>query len=336
MRLDTPVVWREVFSPTVRAQQGLEAHRQPGARLAFDPVLHHLFLGLGFLEGRPGFTYCANLAYYEFLIRIKMREEKARKLVKKWIPPAPLSFHVPCPPTHLKYRAHVDGLRAIAILAVIFFTPAFGFSGGYVGVDVFFVISGYLISALILKEWMRGSFTSSSFGSAGCGGILPALVRSGPGLPDRGLVSVFPRGFQETRPIHDRASHAGLEYLFLPGCRLLRAKHRDQAAVSHLVAGGGGAVLPAFPFLFDRGSGVFRRSPLPAIWLLGGGVFNLSIYCSYAHPRANFYLLPTRAWELLIGCFHRGHSRWRTSNRWLPELLSCRRAAGHPLRGILL
>ncbi len=81
VRLDTPVVWREVFSPHgPRRNKALKplVSRVPGWPLIRFCITY--LLGLGFLEGRPGFVYCANLAYYEFLIRIKMREEQARRL----------------------------------------------------------------------------------------------------------------------------------------------------------------------------------------------------------------------------------------------------------------
>ena len=53
----------------------------------------------------------------------------------------------------MKYRAEIDGLRALAVVPVILFHAGFEwFSGGFVGVDVFFVISGYLITALIISE----------------------------------------------------------------------------------------------------------------------------------------------------------------------------------------
>jgi len=53
----------------------------------------------------------------------------------------------------LKYRAEIDGLRAIAVIPVILFHAGFElFSGGFVGVDVFFVISGYLITTILIKD----------------------------------------------------------------------------------------------------------------------------------------------------------------------------------------
>ncbi len=74
------------------------------------------------------------------------------------------------------YRPEIDGLRALAVIPVIFYHAGFSpFSGGYVGVDVFFVISGYLITAIILSEIASGTFSTISFYERRARRILPAL-----------------------------------------------------------------------------------------------------------------------------------------------------------------
>ncbi|MCR4304410.1 MAG: acyltransferase [Gallionella sp.] len=79
--------------------------------------------------------------------------------------------------THPKYRADIDGLRAIAVLSVVGF-HAFPSSikGGFVGVDVFFVISGFLISTIIIGSLERNSFSFIEFYSRRIKRIFPALL----------------------------------------------------------------------------------------------------------------------------------------------------------------
>lgn len=77
----------------------------------------------------------------------------------------------------MKYRPEIDGLRAVAVLPVIFFHAGISFfSGGYVGVDVFFVISGYLITTIILGEMADGKFSLINFYERRIRRILPALT----------------------------------------------------------------------------------------------------------------------------------------------------------------
>ena len=74
------------------------------------------------------------------------------------------------------YRPEIDGLRALAVLPVILFHAGFSaFSGGYVGVDVFFVISGYLITSIIIYEIADEKFTILNFYERRARRILPAL-----------------------------------------------------------------------------------------------------------------------------------------------------------------
>ncbi len=76
----------------------------------------------------------------------------------------------------MNYRREIDGLRALAVIPVIFFHAGFqAFSGGFVGVDVFFVISGYLITSIILTEKSSGKFTLTKFYERRARRILPAL-----------------------------------------------------------------------------------------------------------------------------------------------------------------
>lgn len=74
------------------------------------------------------------------------------------------------------YRHDIDGLRAIAVLGVLFFHTGLGCHGGFVGVDVFFVISGFLITSLILRDLRLGSFSFAEFWARRIRRIVPALA----------------------------------------------------------------------------------------------------------------------------------------------------------------
>ena len=76
----------------------------------------------------------------------------------------------------MKYRTEIDGLRALAVIPVIFFHAGFSFfNGGYVGVDIFFVISGYLITSIILNDLKKDKFSIINFYERRARRILPAL-----------------------------------------------------------------------------------------------------------------------------------------------------------------
>ncbi len=75
------------------------------------------------------------------------------------------------------YRPDIDGLRAVAVLAIVGFHAEFSaFRGGFVGVDVFFVISGYLITGIILRALQKGTFTFAEFYTRRINRIFPALI----------------------------------------------------------------------------------------------------------------------------------------------------------------
>src|SRR5271170_1344392 len=78
--------------------------------------------------------------------------------------------------TALKYRADIDGLRAVAVLSVLaFHIRLHGIQGGFVGVDVFFVISGYLISSIVFSEIVESRYSVIGFYERRIRRIFPAL-----------------------------------------------------------------------------------------------------------------------------------------------------------------
>lgn len=78
--------------------------------------------------------------------------------------------------TDFKYRPDIDGLRVVAVLVVILFHAGFGLAGGFIGVDIFFVISGYLITGLILKRQESGTFSLKEFWLRRIRRIVPAAL----------------------------------------------------------------------------------------------------------------------------------------------------------------
>lgn len=79
--------------------------------------------------------------------------------------------------SQMDYRSDIDGLRAVAVIAVVLFHLTIEqFAGGYIGVDVFFVISGFLITSIIASKHQRGSFTFSSFYLGRVRRIIPPLI----------------------------------------------------------------------------------------------------------------------------------------------------------------
>ena len=83
----------------------------------------------------------------------------------------------------IAYRPEIDGLRAVAVIAVIFYHSQISvsgnliFTGGYIGVDIFFVISGYLITSIILNELLTtGKFSFLNFYERRVRRILPVLL----------------------------------------------------------------------------------------------------------------------------------------------------------------
>jgi peptidoglycan/LPS O-acetylase OafA/YrhL len=207
--------------------------------------------------------------------------------------------------SNFRYRPEVDGLRAVAVVAVLLYHAGFGCEGGYVGVDVFFVISGYLITSLIWKDLESGRFTFAHFWERRARRIVPALVVVTVATLAAGWFLLLPEDFGSLgRAVAAQAVFgANIHYWFDSGYFAGAAEEKPLLHTWSL------AVEEQFylfvPFLMW---GMFRTAALrgraAVISILSAGFifsFALSVYGVIRAPSATFYLLPTRAWELLLG-----------------------------------
>jgi len=201
----------------------------------------------------------------------------------------------------LKYRPDIDGLRAIAVLLVIGFHAFPGrVPGGFVGVDVFFVISGYLISGLILRDLRLGTFSIGHFYARRVRRIFPALTVV--------LVACLVVGHFTLTPTEsaDLGYHAAAGAAFVSNLALWAqsgyfAAASESKPLLHLWSLG---VEEQFYIVWPLTLAfLYWKTARP--WLLVMAIalasFALNVYLVHVRPEAAFYCPGTRLWELLIG-----------------------------------
>ena len=201
----------------------------------------------------------------------------------------------------LTYRADVDGLRAVAVLPVIFFHAGLELmGGGYVGVDVFFVISGYLITSIIIAEMREGSFSYLGFYDRRIRRIFPALFFVLLVSLPIGLIVLVPKHLEDFGQ-SVIATVAFVSNFFF----YLEDGYFDQPADLHpLLHTWSLAVEEQFYLIFPLLLGLLVRSKralVPALATFALVSFLIGIWQLRVDPDAAFYLLPARFWELMLG-----------------------------------
>jgi len=202
-------------------------------------------------------------------------------------------------PAH--YRPDIDGLRAVAVLAVLVFHFGGGLSGGFVGVDVFFVISGFLITGILAREVEQGTFSLRKFWTRRLRRIAPASLVVTVVTLLAGLFILMP---------HDLVPLAkatiAQQTMLTNVYEWRNTGYYDTHSPRPLLNMWSLAVEEQFylfyPLLFVR-LPMHRRGLVRAI-VWGAMVVSLvlSVYAtSYRAGMAGFFLLPFRAWELLLG-----------------------------------
>jgi len=202
----------------------------------------------------------------------------------------------------LAYRPDIDGLRAIAVLAVLFFHAEIsGFSGGFVGVDIFFVISGFLITSILLKDIQEGHFTIAGFYERRIRRIFPALfpvisviLAVGAFLFDANAIKAFGRSVMATTLFSSNILFWRETGYFSAPSLQMPLLHTWSLAVEE-------QFYILFPLALAFINRYLRRQYLP--WILTAAILSLilSIYGTSRFPVGTFYLVPSRAWELMVG-----------------------------------
>jgi len=225
----------------------------------------------------------------------------------------------------VKYRAEIDGLRALAVLPVILFHAGFEwFSGGFVGVDVFFVISGYLITTIIINDMAEGQFSIINFYERRARRILPALFFV--------MLACIPFAWLWLTPSDLKDFGQSLVAVSTFSSNILfwsESGYFDTAAeIKPLLHTWSLAVEEQYYILFPIFLMLTWRLGLKRILSLLTVAFVISLgvahWGAFAMPKATFYLLPTRGWELLIGvfaAFYLKHNDYLKSDR-LNQVLS--------------
>jgi len=204
----------------------------------------------------------------------------------------------------MKYRAEIDGLRAVAILPVVLFHAGFEtFSGGFVGVDVFFVISGYLITSIILSEKAAGTFSLIDFYERRARRILPALLLVvAVCIPVAWLWLPAYDLARFSRSVVAVAFFASNVFFWLDGGYFAAANelkpllHTWSLAVEEQFY----LLFPLFIMLAWKWG---RRRMVVLLAIAAFASFTAAQWGAHHGPVAAFFLLPTRGWELAIGAF---------------------------------
>jgi peptidoglycan/LPS O-acetylase OafA/YrhL len=199
-------------------------------------------------------------------------------------------------------RTDIDGLRAVAVLPVLFYHAGQGsFGGGYVGVDVFFVISGYLITKILAKEIAEGRLSILNFYERRIRRIFPCLFAVILASSAAATVLLVPLDFHEYTKSAIAAVFFASNVLFFrqPGY------FDDESAAKPLLHTWSLAVEEQFYIFFPIMLWVLHRHARNHLYAVlafaTAASFALNVWAVRDMPGFTFYMAPTRMWELFVG-----------------------------------
>ncbi len=223
----------------------------------------------------------------------------------------------------MKYRPEIDGLRAIAVLPVVLYHAGLSFlGGGYVGVDVFFVISGFLITTMISEDLARDAFSIVGFYERRVRRIFPASFAMIVGASALAWFLLPPTDFREFgQSVVSASTFVSNVFFWLKAgyfegpARMKPLLHTWSLAVEE-------QFYIVFPFLLATLYRWRRQAVTGVVWVLLLASLAVSVWVTGRAPSAAFYLAPFRGWELLLGSVLALGGVPPLRNGWLREALS--------------
>lgn len=224
----------------------------------------------------------------------------------------------------LNYRAEIDGLRALSVIAVLLFHAELGVPGGYVGVDVFFVISGFLITGIIVTEIEKGTFSFLQFWARRIRRILPAATAVIASSILIGAIILDPQALVGLGKSALAFSLLSSNLFFWTDSGYFAESALSKPLLHTWSLSVEEQFYVALPLLLV---GMTRIGARGRVFSLLGALtvasFLIGVYGTFRHPSAAFYLLPSRAWEMLAGSMLSLMPRDAIVSRLKSEVFSC-------------
>lgn len=212
----------------------------------------------------------------------------------------------------MKYRPEIDGLRTVAVLPVILFHAGVpSFDGGFIGVDIFFVISGFLITTILVQDLEAGRYSILTFYERRARRILPALFAVLLACLPLAWMWMFPTQLRDFGQSVIATALFASNILFWKetgyfsvGVDLKPLLHTWSLAIEE-------QYYILFPVLLALAWGLGRKAVFGMVLAIAVVSLGLAQVMSHTHPEFAFYLLPTRAWELMCGALGAFWMLWR-------------------------
>jgi len=212
----------------------------------------------------------------------------------------------------MEFRKDINGLRAFAVIAVMLYHfGIYGFSGGFVGVDIFFVISGFLMTGIIYEECFKGGFSFKKFYASRCRRLVPALAILCLTLLIAGWFWLPPHDYKMLGRHAAAALTFITNFIFKNEAGYFDTFSKDKILLHTWSLSLEWQFYLVYPLLIaaffrwikKRKEDAGKETRVAIFWLWGIAIasFGLCAYITPTHSAFAFYLLPSRLWEFLAG-----------------------------------